>query len=113
MEKRTTASLFIVGILVTAGIATSALACQGDSCQWSGKHAFVFKKHVRMERALRNKDYGAWQKVMAGRGQKMEIINKDNFSKLAQIHNFVEAGKFLEADQARRELGLGLRNLKK
>lgn len=68
------------------------------------------ERHAAMEKAFANNNYDAWKNLMNGRGRVTQIINKDNFSKFAQIHKLVEQGKIEEANKIRTELGLGLRN---
>jgi CRISPR/Cas system endoribonuclease Cas6 (RAMP superfamily) len=63
-----------------------------------------------MQKAFKDKDYAAWQKLMAGRGRKTQVINEKNFGKFAQAHQLMLEGKKDEAAKIRAELGLGLQN---
>ncbi|KKQ24460.1 MAG: hypothetical protein US38_C0004G0001 [Candidatus Roizmanbacteria bacterium GW2011_GWC1_37_12] len=68
------------------------------------------ERHAAMEKAFESNDYNAWKNLMNGKGRVPQVVNKDNFSKFAQIHKLVEQGKTAEANKIKAELGLGLRN---
>lgn len=71
---------------------------------------YTIERHSEMEKTFDNNDFSAWQKLMIGRGRVTEVVNKDNFTKFAEIHKLAEEGKTLEAQKLRTELGLGLHN---
>lgn len=71
---------------------------------------YTVERHDAMEKAFNNNDFTAWQKLMTGRGRVTQVVNKDNFAKFAEIHKLTEAGKTVEAQKIRTELGLGLRD---
>lgn len=106
-------------ILGLAGVATLALGAlivlPGITQAYRGDMSvkgpnYTAERHEAMEKAFENKDFEAWQKLMAGRGRVTQVVNKDNFAKFAEIHELVENGKLAEAQKLRAELGLGLRN---
>ncbi|OGH11727.1 MAG: hypothetical protein A3B38_03170 [Candidatus Levybacteria bacterium RIFCSPLOWO2_01_FULL_36_13] len=68
------------------------------------------ERHEAMEKAFENKDYNVWKNLMQNRGRITQVINKDNFAKLAEAHRLAEQGKIQEANQIRQSLGLGLQN---
>ena len=68
------------------------------------------ERHAAMEKAFDSNDYNSWKNLMSGKGRVTQVVNKDNFSKFAQIHKLVEQGKTAEADKIKTELGLGLKN---
>ena len=66
------------------------------------------ERHTQMEQAFDNKDYNAWKNLMQGRGNVSRVINQDNFSDFAKMHELMLQGKIQEANQIREQLGLGL-----
>jgi hypothetical protein len=106
-------------ILGLAGVATLALAIlvvipsmtqayRGDASV-KGPN-YTAERHDAMEKAFKNNDFTAWQKLMTGKGRVTQVVNKDNFAKFAEIHKLTEEGKTVEAQKLRTELGLGLHN---
>ncbi len=71
---------------------------------------YTAERHEAMEKAFNSNDFATWQKLMDGRGRVTQVINKDNFTKFAEIHKLTESGKIAEAQKLRAELGLGLHN---
>lgn len=105
--KKTTLSLGALAL--TLGIvgvsAGTALAYQGDS-NVKGPN-YSEERHDAMETAFENNDYEAWVNLMQGKGKVTQVINEDNFSKFAEVHELMEEGKIAEAEIIRQELGLG------
>ncbi len=71
---------------------------------------YTMERHTAMERAFEANDYAAWKNLVKSRGRITEVINKDNFARLAQAHELAENGDLAGAARIRAELGLGLRN---
>ena len=65
------------------------------------------ERHQAMEQAFENNDFEAWKELMQGRGRVTQVINQDNFVRLAEAHRLAEEGSLDEAKQIRQELGLG------
>ena len=93
------------GLAVTAGTVS---AFQGDPSV-QGPY-YSQERHTAMEQAFENNDYNAWKELMAGKGRVTQVVTEENFARFAQAHELAEEGKLDEAQQIRRELGLGLRN---
>lgn len=68
------------------------------------------ERHEAMTQAFENNDYNAWKELMSGKGRVSQVVNEGNFSRFAQMHQYMQEGKTDEANQIRQELGLGLRN---
>ena len=71
---------------------------------------YSLERHEAMEHAFENKDYNAWKTLMQGRGRVTQVVNEQNFSRFAEMHQLREEGKIDEANKIRKELGLGLHN---
>lgn len=97
---------FALALGVVGMTAGTSLAYQGNTIT-KGPH-YSDERHNAMEKAFENKDYAAWKELMQGKGMVLQIINKDNFSKLAEMHGLMEQGQVVEAQKIRQELGLGL-----
>lgn len=93
---------------VTAVSAGSAFAYQGDPSVQGPNYSA--ERHAAMTAAFEQGDYTAWKNLMQGRGRATQVITEANFSKLVEAHNLALQGKLAEAEQIRKELGLGLRN---
>jgi len=67
------------------------------------------ERHEAMQNAFENHDYEAWKGLMqeVGRVRVVEAINADNFDKFVEAHELASQGKFEEAREIRKELGLG------
>lgn len=86
----------------------SSYAYRGDPSVSGPYH--TEEREVAMEKAFDNNDYNAWKNLMQGRGRVTQIINQNNFAQFAKAHNLAEEGKIAEANQIRKDLGLGLQN---
>ena len=60
--------------------------------------------------AIENNDYEAWKSLMEekGKGKITEIITEENFAKFVEMHQLMQEGKYEEAKELRKELGLGI-----
>lgn len=99
------AAVIITGLLLNPQAAEAYrgdLNTQGPNC--------TIERHEEMEKALENKDYQAWKKLMAGKGRATQIVNEKNFAQFVKAHELAEQGKTVEAQKIRQELGLGLKN---
>jgi hypothetical protein len=97
-------------LTVAAGtlIAGSVQAYQGDYTK-KGPN-YTSERHEAMTKAFENKDYNAWKNLMQGQGKVTQVINSQNFARFAEAHKLALAGKTVEANKIRTELGLGLHN---
>lgn len=94
-------------ILGVVGIsAGTSSAYRGDASMDCPNHQT--ERHESMEEALENKDYEAWKNLMEDKGRVTQLINEDNFAKFAEVHELMEEGKTDEAQEIRKELGLGM-----
>lgn len=96
-------------VFAAFGASESALA-YGNDLTIKGGPNYSAERHEEMKEAFENNDYEKWSNLMEGRGRVTEVINKDNFSKFAEISKLIEKGDLEEAKKMRQELGLGLRN---
>lgn len=93
--------------LLGAGVST-ALAYKGNPTVKGPNYSV--ERHNAMTKAFENKDYDTWKTLMQGKGKVSQVINKDNFSKFAEVQQLTLQGKTVEAQKIRQELGLGLQN---
>lgn len=98
----------VLGLGIISASVGTALAYHGDPTVVGPNYSV--ERHEEMTKAFANNDYDAWKKLMVGKGRVVEIINKDNFAKFAEVHALAEQGKTTEAQKIRQELGLGLQN---
>ena len=99
------AALILGGLVVSPRLADAYQGepnVQGPNC--------TPERHEAMTQAFENNDYSAWAEQMQGRGRVTQIINEENFARFAEAHRLALAGNTDEANQIRRELGLGLRD---
>lgn len=94
--------------VILAGAYSFSSAYQGDYTK-KGPN-YTEERHEAMQKAFENNDYNAWKEQMNGRGRVSEVINEENFAKFAEAHRLAEEGKYEEADQIRKELGLRTRD---
>lgn len=67
------------------------------------------ERRTAIEEAFTNKDYEAWKALMTENGRNpriTEVITAENFEKMIEIHELMEAGKYEEAQAIKTELGL-------
>lgn len=57
-----------------------------------------------------NKNYSAWKNLIRGKGRITQVINEQNFSKFAQMHQLKMEGKNDEASEIKIEWEFGLKN---
>lgn len=57
--------------------------------------------------ALKNGDYKAWQEAMSDRPV-ADRITEENFEQITEMHNLMQEGKHVEAQEIGNELGLGV-----
>lgn len=101
----------LIGALgaVTAGgliFSNQASAYRGNFSQTGPNYSA--ERHAAIMKALNENDYDAWKDLQGNRGRVSEVINKDNFAKFALMHKLRLEGKNDQAEEIRRELGLGL-----
>jgi hypothetical protein len=108
MNKKFLLGLATIGILGVTVIPSIANAYQGDP-NTKGPN-YSEERHVAMEKAFENKDYGSWKTLMNGKGRVTQVVNEKNFAKFAEAHKLALQGKTAEANKIKTELGLGLHN---
>ncbi len=105
--------IFLVGTaafaaVILAGAYSAAQAYRGDYAQKGP--GYSEERHQIMEQAFEDNDYNAWKEQMNNRGRVKDVINEENFSRFAEARRLAKEGKYDEADQIRKELGLRTRN---
>jgi len=100
----------LVGSLILAGMTSVGIyaMASADEANNRGRN-YSPERHERMERAFENNNYEDWKTEMeknTRKGRVMDVVNKENFSKFAQMHKLREEGKSDEANKIRTELGL-------
>lgn len=107
MENKKIAMLAL-GLVLAGGAAlgvVNAEAYKGDASVKGPNYSP--ERHAAMTKAFETKDYTAWKNLMQGKGRVTEVVNKDNFAKFAEAHKLSLQGKKADAEQIRKELGLG------
>jgi hypothetical protein len=108
--KKTTLELGVLALTlgVIGASASMASAYRGDASVQGPNYSV--ERHDAMTKAFESKDYNAWKELMQGRGNATRVVNADNFSRFAEMHQLTLEGKSDEAQKIRQELGVGLRN---
>lgn len=75
-------------------------AVQGPNCS--------NEKYQAVQKAIANKDFNSWKKLMADRGAAKVIDNQKEFEKFLQMRKLMLEKKYDEAAKIRAELGLGM-----
>lgn len=102
--------LFGVMGLTALGIAaygTGVFASQGENFKFGPNYSP--ERHETMTKAFENRDYASWKTQMGNRGPG-RVVTEQNFARFAQMHELMLQGKNEEANEIRRELGLGAGN---
>ena len=106
--------LVLVGV-VSIGVYSIASAYQGNYTKKGPNYSV--ERYAIMKKAFENNDYETWRTEMEiflkstdRKVRVLEVINKDNFAKFAEVHKLAEEGKYAEADAIRKELGLRTRD---
>jgi len=90
-------------MLIILGGAGAVLAA--DNGKWyPGNNS---ERHEQITQAIESNNYAQWKQLMGDRGATQKITDQ-NFSKFAEMHKLMQAGKWEEAGKIRQELGLGL-----
>ena len=97
--------------VILAGAYSATQAYRGDYTQKGPNYSE--ERHQIMEQAFENNDYNAWKEQMNNRGRVKDVITEENFSRFAEACRLAKEGKYDEADQIRKELGLRTRDGKK
>lgn len=75
-------------------------AVQGPNCSSD--------QYQAIQKAINNKDYNTWKKLMGDRGVARIIDNQKEFEKFLQMRKLTLEKKYDEAAKIRAELGLGI-----
>jgi hypothetical protein len=97
-----------LGIAGAIAISQGALAYRGNPDQIGSNYSP--ERHAEMQKAFENKDYNSWKSLMNGRGRVTQVVNEQNFPRFAEMHKLMLEKKYDEANQIRKELGLGQGN---
>lgn len=97
-----------LGILGAVAVSQGALAYRGNPDQTGPNYSP--ERHAEMQKAFENNNYNAWKEQMNGRGRVTQVVNEQNFSRFAEMHKLMLDKKYDEANQIRKELGLGQGN---
>jgi hypothetical protein len=108
MSRRIIFPIGVIALVSAAGVAYAAYAYQGDP--GSRGPNFSQQRYEAMQKAFENNDYNAWKDLMDGKGEVSQVINEGNFSRFSEMHRLMAEGKYDEANQIRKELGLGQGN---
>ena len=108
--KLATAALIATGIISVATLAaTQVSAYQGDSTKVGPNH--TEEREIAMDKVMTNNDFAGWKALMTEDGRMPGVIKKIDtnaeFLKFAEAHRLQDAGKTVEANAIRAELGLG------
>ena len=103
--KKKTITMGTLGVVAFSAIAaiTSAYAYQGNPTKVGPN--YTPERHEQVQKAFTNNNYTEWKNLMGDRGITQKI-NKDNFSRFAEMHRLELAGKTDEANAIRTELNL-------
>lgn len=74
-----------------------------------GRGHFAKGQNEAVRDAIENGDYNSWKEAVAENpmGEKMlEVVNENNFSKLVEMHNLMQAGDREGSEAIRESLGL-------
>jgi hypothetical protein len=103
-----------MGAVAAAGIAGAlalsqgALAYRGNPDQTGPNYSP--ERHEQMQKAFDGNDFNAWKEQMNGRGRVSQVVNEQNFSRFVEMRKLMLEKKYDEANQIRKELGLGQGN---
>lgn len=67
---------------------------------------YSLERHNLMTQAFEENNYTKWKELMGDKGATKKI-NEGNFSKFSEAHKLMLEGKTNEANEIRKELGLG------
>ena len=65
-----------------------------------------YQEKVALQTAIENGDYESWKQLMLDKGVADEKLTQENFSKIQQVQQLLEDGKYEEALALQKELGL-------
>jgi len=100
--------LILGGAVGLAAATTIGVASAYQGSGFGKGPNFPPEKHDQIVKAVESNDYNAWKELVAGR-RVTEVINEENFSKFAEMHNLIKEGKYEEAGKIREELGLKMK----
>ncbi len=104
----------VMGAVAAAGIAGAAVLSQGalayrGNPDQTGPN-YSPERHEQMQKAFDSNDFNAWKEQMNGRGRVSQVINEQNFSRFVEMRKLMLEKKYDQANQIRKELGLGQGN---
>ncbi|MFH0950985.1 MAG: hypothetical protein V1765_00735 [bacterium] len=99
-------SFYILAVL-TAVVITTVVVANFSLAQRDHYRAnFNSARQAAMTEIMTNKDFTAWQELVANKGQSKDLTQAD-FNKLTDAWQAAQAGDYATAKQLRQELGLG------
>lgn len=104
--KNITITIAVLGLILILGqtLASETFAYRGDPNKLGPN--CTKEQHEAIQKALENKNYNEWRKLMTGKPI-LNKISEKNFAKFAEMHKLMLQGKTDEANKLRAELGLG------
>lgn len=104
--KKTILTTGLLALVFGVVFASKTLAYRGNP-QIKGPNC-TQEQSQAVQKAIENKDFNTWKKLMGDRGVARVIDNQAEFNKFIQMRNYMLQGKYDEAAKIRAELGLGL-----
>ncbi len=106
-KKLTIGAAALTAIVISAGMATSSFAYQGDPSVEGPNH--TPERHDVMTAAFKATDHSAWIEARGdvSRGRIMDVVNADNFKSFVEMREARLAGDTGKVAEIRAELGLG------
>jgi len=101
-------SFYVLAVL-TAVVITTVVVANFSLAQRDNYHNrvnFNSARQAAMLEIMTNKDFTAWQELVANKGQSKDLTEAD-FNKLTNAWQAAQAGDYATAKQLRQELSLG------
>ena len=81
----------------------------------SQRHNEQMERHEELAKVLEENDFEAWSDFISesedwGRGKIREVVTEENFPTFVAMHEAMEAGDIVRANELREELGLEMPN---
>lgn len=102
MRKR----LYKIGIAVAGLVVTTAVVAGVTYAHnnLGGDKAFN-QKNQEIIGLIESNDYDAWKEMMQNKGIDEGLVTRENFAKMKESHNLMQAGKYEEAKEIKKEMG--------
>ena len=101
--------IILAGAFVVLGSMFMVSAYRGDNSEFGPNYSE--DRHETMEDAFESGDYQTWKDNHPNQNARvLEVITEENFDKFSEVHELMEEGNYEQAQIAREELGLGMKN---